>query len=189
MNKLGLSDATIATMQEYDDYFEKWKNGEIDEATLAKSGVIEMAEEMGELNNDVLGEKLSNVMKVDGDIEFDSFINSSDGTQIARIVVNKGTQSEKMYTNVAQDGNKIESSDIVSLIKQSGEYDDLITDLEENEITLENAVDKLEGLYDDISLVATQELTIDEKGNIILEDYKDYEKENNQEKEDEHELE
>ena len=68
--------------------------------------------------------------------------------------------------------------EISDLIVQTEEYDDLITQIRENKISKQNAVEKLRELYANISEnVAVKDFSIDDNGNISLSDYEEQTKE------------
>ena len=168
LNKLNLAEDTISIMKKYDQYFEKWNNGEIDAATLTDNDVINMLNEIENANFNVIKDKMASLKNVNrDDIKLHYDFEKSDGNYLAWINVNEDDLSEK-ETYTSADGSV--SSQISNLIIQLEEYNNLMGNLKGDGITKVNAIKELQKLYQNIIEVAGKDLVIDEKGNLQLEE-------------------
>ncbi len=100
-----------------------------------------------------------------------------DGNYFTTVKIKEGEYGEEASYNSSNGtifgigkGNSI-PSEISDLIIQTNSYKEIIEDLKLDKITKANAIKKLKKLYNNISEVATKKLTMDEKGNIELQDF------------------
>lgn len=176
VNKIGLEQDTVEMMEHYDEYF---SNIDYDSVTsLTDNDVIQVAEDIRTLNFNTIKDKFADLRGVSrDDIKLWYSFDSGDGSYNVTVRVNEDSYDREIYSNsngiIFGLGKKNSiPQEISDLILQTGEYDNLISDLKADKITKKNALKKLEELYREISEnVATKDLTIDDKGNIGLEEY------------------
>lgn len=176
VNKIGLEQDTVEMMEHYDEYF---SNIDYDSVTsLTDNDVIQVAEDIRTLNFNTIKDKFADLRGVSReDIKLWYSFDSGDGSYNVTVRINEDSYDREIYSNsngILFGLGKKNSipQEISDLILQTGEYDSLISDLKSDKITKKNALKKLEELYREISEnVATKDLTIDDKGNIGLEEY------------------
>lgn len=171
---LGLENDTIQTMKKYDEYFENFDSNNV---TESKEDIIEMLGEIKTLNFNVIKDKIAEENGVERkDVTLYYRFEKADGQYYTSILINEGKYDQKTFTsaNALPFGIGAKNyipEELSDLIVQLEEYDELREDIENNDISEINAIKKLNGMYQNISDVATSDLTIDEKGNISLEHY------------------
>ncbi len=174
LNELDLADDTINSMKKYDQYFEEWNNGEINEATLTNQEIEEMLEEIKDLNFNVIKDKVASLSDVERKDVTLAYRGEEDGVITTISVKENDYGNKKVYSNAGNlfraNENTINSNEISDLILQLEEFDNLSEKLKDNDVSKVNAIKKLEQLYQQITKVAEQELVMDEKGNLSLQE-------------------
>ena len=176
-SELDLNEDTIAMMQKYDAYFE---NFEQENANLTESEVMSIINEIRELNFNVLKDKmakLTGVTRSNVTLHYD-FIRGEDRDWTS-VKVDKNGREESYDNNYGILGIGNEHNipkDVSYLITQIRSYDTLAEDLQADKITKVNAIKKLKKLYAEITEIATKDFSMDEKGNVKLQDYEEAEK-------------
>lgn len=189
LSNLGLANDTIQTLEKYDEFFE---NFDKDSTNLSEDDVIRMIGEVEDLNFNVIKDKIADKNDVERkDVTLHYSFEQGDGQYHTSISIKEGKYDEKKFTNTNALPFGIGKENFIpqelsDLIVQTGNYDELIQDVKDDNISKVNAIKKLNTMYENISDVATSELTIDEKGNISLENY-DGEKDIKQAEKDEEE--
>ena len=174
-NNLGLGSDTLEMMKKYDEYFDGFDKEE--HLNLTDNEVIDMISEIEDLNFNVIKDKIASLRSANrDDIKLDYRFDEGTGTYNTAITINEGEYGkEEVYTNGSGllDFSKENTipKDVSDLIVQIGKYSVLSRDLKADDISKVNAIKRLEELYGNISGVATKEFTMDEKGNIGLEEY------------------
>lgn len=174
LNEFNLADDTINSMKKYDQYFEEWNNGEINEATLTNQEIEEMLEEIKDLNFNVIKDKVASLSDVERKDVTLAYRGEEDGVITTISVKENDYGNKKVYSNAGNlfraNENTINSNEISDLILQLEEFDNLSEKLKDNDVSKVNAIKKLEQLYQQITKVAEQELVMDEKGNLSLQE-------------------
>lgn len=174
LNEFNLADDTINSMKKYDQYFEEWNNGEINEATLTNQEIEEMLEEIKDLNFNVIKDKVASLSDVERKDVTLAYRGEEDGVITTIAVKENDYGNKKVYSNAGNlfraNENTINSNEISDLILQLEEFDNLSEKLKDNDVSKVNAIKKLEQLYQQITKVAEQELVMDEKGNLSLQE-------------------
>ena len=171
---LGLENDTIQTMKKYDEYFENFNPKDV---TESKDDIMEMLSEIKTLNFNVIKDKIAEKNGVERkDVTLHYRFEKGDGQYLTSISIKEGKYDEKTFSsaNALPFGIGKENNipqELSDLIAQIEEYNILYDDIKANDISNVNAIKKLNRMYENISDVATSELTIDEKGNISLEHY------------------
>lgn len=168
--ELQLGEDTLDSMLEYDQYF---KNYDAKEANLSESEILKMANDIRELNFNVIKDKSADVLGLKrGNIDLIYDDTDKDNAKMYSAIKAK----HELYTvtqgmAVSQKDEESISPDIGNLILQIGDLDRTIQDVQDDRISKNNAVKKLNYYYNNITKLATKEFTIDEKGNIKTEEY------------------
>lgn len=168
--ELQLGEDTLDSMLEYDQYFE---NYDAKEANLSESEILKMANDIRELNFNVIKDKSADVLGLKrGNIDLVYDDTDKDNAKMYSAIKAK----HELYTvtqgmAVSQKDEESISPDIGNLIMQIGDLDRTIQDVQDDRISKNNAVKKLNYYYNNITKLATKEFTIDEKGNIKTEEY------------------
>ena len=168
--ELQLGQDTLDSMLEYDQYFE---NYDAKEANLSESEILKMANDIKELNFNVIKDKSADVLGLKrGNIDLIYDDTDKDNAKMYSAIKAK----HELYTvtqgmAVSQKDEESISPDIGNLILQIGDLDRTIQDVQDDRISKNNAVKKLNYYYNNITKLATKEFTIDEKGNIKTEEY------------------
>lgn len=168
--ELQLGQDTLDSMLEYDQYFE---NYDAKEANLSESEILKMANDIRELNFNVIKDKSADVLGLKrGNIDLIYDDTDKDNAKMYSAIKAK----HELYTvtqgmAVSQKDEESISPDIGNLILQIGDLDRTIQDVQDDRISKNNAVKKLNYYYNNITKLATKEFTIDEKGNIKTEEY------------------
>lgn len=168
--ELQLGEDTLDSMLEYDQYFE---NYDAKEANLSESEILKMANDIRELNFNVIKDKSADVLGLKrGNIDLIYDDTDKDNAKMYSAIKAK----HELYTvtqgmAVSQKDEESISPDIGNLILQIGDLDRTIQDVQDDRISKNNAVKKLNYYYNNITKLATKEFTIDEKGNIKTEEY------------------
>ena len=174
LNELDLADDTINSMKKYDQYFEEWNNGEINEATLTNQEIADMLEEIKDVNFNVIKDKVASLSDVERKDVTLAYRGEEDGVITTISVKENDYGNKKVYSNAGNlfraNENTINSNEISDLILQLEEFDNLSEKLKDNDVSKVNAIKKLEQLYQQITKVAEQELVMDEKGNLSLQE-------------------
>lgn len=174
LNEFDLADDTVNSMKKYDQYFEEWNNGEINEATLTNQEIEDMLEEIKDLNFNVIKDKVASLSDVERKDVTLAYRGEEDGVITTISVKENDYGNKKVYSNARNlfgtNENTITSDEISDLILQLEEFDNLSDKLKDNDISKVNAIKKLEKLYQNITEVASQELVMDEKGNLSLQE-------------------
>ena len=173
-NEMGLQDDTAEMMEKYDEYFKKF-DGKT--AELTEQGVIDMVQEVKDINYNVIKDKMADLRGVDReDVKLYNSFDKGNGKQRVSVIINEGSYyDEERYDNdnyIFGIGKKNTiPPEISDLIIQIDDYEDIIKDVKADRITKVKAVKELKKLYAEISQVATKEFTMDNNGNITLQDY------------------
>ena len=168
--ELQLGEDTLDSMLEYDQYFE---NYDAKEANLSESEILKMANDIRELNFNVIKDKSADVLGLKrGNIDLIYDDTDKDNAKMYSAIKAK----HELYTvtqgmAVSQKDEESISPDIGNLILQICELDRTIHDVQDDRISKNYAVKKLNYYYNNITKLATKEFTIDEKGNIKTEEY------------------
>ena len=174
LNEFDLAEDTISSIKKYDQYFEEWNNGEIDEATLTNQEIEDMLKEIKDLNFNVIKDKVASLSNVDRKDVTLAYRGEEDGVVTTISVKENDYGDKKVYSNAGNlfgtNENTINSDEISDLILQLEEFDNLSDKLKDNDISKVNAIKKLEKLYQNITEAASQELVMDEKGNLSLQE-------------------
>lgn len=174
LNNMGiemqLGEDTLDSMLEYDQYFE---NYDAKEANLSESEILKIANDIRNLNFNVIKDKSADVLGLKrGNIDLIYDDTDKDNAKMYSAIKAK----HELYTvtqgmAVSQKDEESISPDIGNLILQIGDLDRTIQDVQDDKISKNNAVKKLNYYYNNITKLATKEFTIDEKGNIKTEEY------------------
>lgn len=168
--ELQLGEDTLDSMLEYDQYFE---NYDAKEANLSEAEILKIANDIRELNFNVIKDKSADVLGLKrGNIDLIYDDTDKDNAKMYSAIKAK----HELYTvtqgmAVSQKDEESISPDIGNLILQIGDLDRTIQDVQDDRISKNNAVKKLNYYYNNITKLATKEFTIDEKGNIKTEEY------------------
>lgn len=168
--ELQLGEDTLDSMLEYDQYF---KNYDAKEANLSEAEILKIANDIRELNFNVIKDKSADVLGLKrGNIDLIYDDTDKDNAKMYSAIKAK----HELYTvtqgmAVSQKDEESISPDIGNLIMQIGDLDRTIQDVQDDRISKNNAVKKLNYYYNNITKLATKEFTIDEKGNIKTEEY------------------
>lgn len=176
LSNLGLANDTIQTLEKYDEFFE---NFDKDNMNLSENDVISIIGEIEDLNFNVIKDKIADKNDVERkDVTLHYSFEKGDGQYHTSISIKEGEYDEKTFTNTNALPFEIGKENFIpqelsDLIVQIDGYDGLIQDVRDDNISKVNAIKELNRMYENISDVATSELTIDEKGNISLEHYEE----------------
>lgn len=169
----GLEEDTLEKMVKYDEYFANFDKNEA--INLTDNDVIAMIDDISQLNEEALEDKIADVLGVTSDAVDYTIGHDDDVGPCPRIIVNNGeeTQSYNVDQGIILGIGKKNSipREVSNLILQTTEYEGLKEELINDRITKVNAIQKLKGLYGKISEVATSEFSIDERGNITIDEY------------------
>lgn len=167
-SKLGLDNSTFESMQKYDEYF---KNFDPNNLNLSENEILNMVDEIGQLNYDVMREKVANLYGVDASkVDYRVRDMGQDGPQYA-ISVEKADGETVNYANDIFPLDLKMPSNLELLAIHDDSCYRLKDELKEDKISKVNAVKTLKRYYRDASKVATSELSLDEKGNISMKEY------------------
>lgn len=183
INNIGLEEDTLELLERYDEYFTNYNPDMANE--LSNNDLIEMAEDIRTLNFNTIKDKIAELVGVSReDVTLGLNFEKGDGFYHTSVRINEyDVLNREIYnnTNGWLFGIGKENSippEISDLIVQTEEYDDLITQIRENRISKQNAVEQLRELYENISEnVAVKDFVIDDNGNISLSDYGEQTKE------------
>ena len=177
LNEFNLAEDTINSMKKYDQYFEEWNNGEINKEELTNQEIADMLKEIKDINFNVIKDKVASLNNVERKDITLAYRGEEDGVITTIAVKENDYGNKKVYSNsknfFGKSENSIESSEISSLILQLEDFDNLSDKLKDNDISKANAIKKLEKLYQNITKFAQQELVMDERGNLNLEEIED----------------
>lgn len=169
-SKLGLDNSTFESMQKYDEYF---KNFDPNNLNLSENEILNMVDEIGQLNYDVMREKVANLYGVDASkVDYRVRDMGQDGPQYA-ISVEKADGETVNYANDIFPLDLKMPSNLELLAIHDDTCYRLKDELKEDKISKVNAVKTLKRYYRDASKVATSELSLDEKGNIEMREYEE----------------
>lgn len=169
-SKLGLDNSTFESMQKYDEYF---KNFDPNNLNLSENEILNMVDEIGQLNYDVMREKVANLYGVDASkVDYRVRDMGQDGPQYA-ISVEKADGETVNYANDIFPLDLKMPSNLELLAIHDDTCYRLKDELKEDKISKVNAVKILKRYYRDASKVATSELSLDEKGNIEMKEYEE----------------
>lgn len=169
-SKLGLDNSTFELMKKYDGYFE---NFDANNLNLSEAEILSMADEIGQLNYDVMREKVANLYGVDASkVDYRVRDMGQDGPQYA-ISVEKADGETVNYANDIFPLDLKMPSNLELLAIHDDTCYRLKDELKEDKISKVNAVKTLKRYYRDASKVATSELSLDEKGNIEMKEYEE----------------
>ena len=179
INNIGLEEDTVELLERYDEYFTNYAPDMANE--LSNNDLIEMARDIRTLNFNTIKDKIAELTGVSReDVTLRLNFEKGDGFYHTSVRINEDDLlNREIYnnTNGWLFGLGKENSippEISDLIVQTEEYDDLITQIRENKISKQNAVEKLREMYANISEnVAVKDFTIDDNGNISLSDYEE----------------
>ena len=167
-SKLGLDNSTFELMKKYDGYFENFDPNNLN---LSEAEILSMADEIGQLNYDVMREKVANLYGVDASkVDYKVRDMGQDGSQYA-ISVEKADGETVSYANDIFPLDLKMPSNLELLAIHDDSCYRLKDELKEDKISKVNAVKTLKRYYRDASKVATSELSLDEKGNISMKEY------------------
>ena len=167
-SKLGLDNSTFELMKKYDGYFE---NFDANNLNLSEAEILSMADEIGQLNYDVMREKVADLYGVDASkVDYKVRDMGQDGSQYA-ISVEKADGETVSYVNDIFPLDLKMPSNLELLAIHDDSCYRLKDELKEDKISKVNAVKTLKRYYRDASKVATSELSLDEKGNISMKEY------------------
>lgn len=181
-DKIGMQEDTVELLEKYDEFF---TNFDPDKAIeLSATDVINMAKDIELLNFNTIKDKVASLKGVSrDDVKLWYKFDEGSGSYSSQVRINEDDYFEReIFRNdgdlVSTIGNAVFGKkdsipqDVADLIIQTGEYDEIINELQSDKITKKNAIIKLKELYMNISEnIATKKFTIDDKGNIGLEDY------------------
>ena len=169
----GLEEDTLEKMVKYDGYFADFDKDNAGE--LTDNDVIAMIDDISQLNEDAIADKIADLMGVTSDaVEFQIGHNDDVGP-CPRVSVNTGEETQSYEDNqgillgIGKE-NSIPKK-VSDLILQTREYEELKKEVLNDKITKANAIQRLKELYGKISEVATSEFSIDGKGNITVSEY------------------
>lgn len=169
-SKLGLDNSTFESMQKYDEYFENFDPNNLN---LSENEILNMVDEIGQLNYDVMREKVANLYGVDASkVDYRVRDMGQDGPQYA-ISVEKADGETVNYANDIFPLDLKMPSNLELLAIHDDTCYRLKDELKEDKISKVNAVKTLKRYYRDASKVATSELSLDEKGNIEMREYEE----------------
>lgn len=169
-SKLGLDNSTFELMQKYDEYFENFDPNNLN---LSENEILNMVDEIGQLNYDVMREKVANLYGVDASkVDYRVRDMGQDGPQYA-ISVEKADGETVNYANDIFPLDLKMPSNLELLAIHDDTCYRLKDELKEDKISKVNAVKILKRYYRDASKVATSELSLDEKGNIEMKEYEE----------------
>lgn len=169
-SKLGLDNSTFELMQKYDEYFENFDPNNLN---LSEAEILNMVDEIGQLNYDVMREKVANLYGVDASkVDYRVRDMGQDGSQYA-ISVEKADGETVNYANDIFPLDLKMPSNLELLAIHDDTCYRLKDELKEDKISKVNAVKTLKRYYRDASKVATSELSLDEKGNIEMKEYEE----------------
>lgn len=169
-SKLGLDNSTFESMQKYDEYFENFDPNNLN---LSENEILNMVDEIGQLNYDVMREKVANLYGVDASkVDYRVRDMGQDGPQYA-ISVEKADGETVNYANDIFPLDLKMPSNLELLAIHDDTCYRLKDELKEDKISKVNAVKTLKRYYRDASKVATSELSLDEKGNIEMKEYEE----------------
>lgn len=169
-SKLGLDNSTFELMQKYDEYFENFDPNNLN---LSENEILNMVDEIGQLNYDVMREKVANLYGVDASkVDYRVRDMGQDGPQYA-ISVEKADGETVNYANDIFPLDLKMPSNLELLAIHDDTCYRLKDELKEDKISKVNAVKTLKRYYRDASKVATSELSLDEKGNIEMKEYEE----------------
>ena len=169
-SKLGLDNSTFELMQKYDEYFENFDPNNLN---LSEAEILNMVDEIGQLNYDVMREKVANLYGVDASkVDYRVRDMGQDGSQYA-ISVEKADGETVNYANDIFPLDLKMPSNLELLAIHDDTCYRLKDELKEDKISKVNAVKTLKRYYRDASKVATSELSLDEKGNIEMREYEE----------------
>lgn len=187
-DKIGLQEDTLELLEKYDEIF---TNFDFDKATeLSETDIINMAKDIELLNFNTIKDKVADLTGVSrDDITLRYKYETGDGTYNSSVIINEGEYDEVRYNNIngiifgIGEQNGI-PDEIAKLIIQTREYDDIIEQLKSDKITKRNAIEELRKLYMNISEnVATKDFIMN-NGEIVITDYSEQIK-NQQDREEE----
>ena len=185
IDDIGLEKDTVELMERYDEYFANFDPDTVTE--LTNDDVIAMAEDIRTLNFNTIKDKVAELRGVSrDDVTLRYSFEKGDGEYHTSVRIHEDEYDREIYTNpnglifgIGRE-NSI-PKEISDLIVQTGEYDDIITQLKEGRITKRNAIIELRKLYMTISEnVAVKDFTMDDNGNIELRDYSEQTKDQKQ---------
>lgn len=185
LDDIGLEKDTVELMERYDEYFANFDPDTVTE--LTDDDVIAMAEDIRTLNFNTIKDKVAELRGVSrDDVKLRYSFDTGDGSYHTSVRINEDDYNREIFTNsnglifgIGKE-NSI-PPEISELIVQTGEYDDIITQLKEDKITKKNAISELRKLYMKISEnVAVKDFTMDDNGNIELKDYSEQTKDQQQ---------
>lgn len=169
----GLEEDTLEKMVKYDGYFADFDKDNAGE--LTDNDVIAMIDDISQLNEDAIADKIADLMGVTSDaVEFQIGHNDDVGP-CPRVSVNTGEETQSYEDNqgillgIGKE-NSIPKK-VSDLILQTREYEKLKEEVLNDKITKANAIQRLKELYGKISKVAASEFSIDGKGNITVSEY------------------
>lgn len=179
INNIGLEEDTVELLERYDEYFTNYSPDMAND--LSNNDLIEMANDIRTLNFNTIKDKIAELTGVSReDVTLGLNFEKGDGFYHTSVRINEDDiLNREIYNNTNGwfFGLGKENSippEISDLIVQTEEYDDLITQIRENKISKQNAVEKLRELYANISEnVAVKDFSIDDNGNISLSDYEE----------------
>lgn len=169
----GLEEDTLGKMVKYDGYFADFDKDNAGE--LTDNDVIAMIDDISQLNEDAIADKIADLMGVTSDaVEFQIGHNDDVGP-CPRVSVNTGKETQSYEDNqgillgIGKE-NSIPKK-VSDLILQTREYEELKKEVLNDKITKVNAIQRLKELYGKISKVAASEFSIDGDGNITVSEY------------------
>lgn len=188
VNDIGLNSDTVELLEKYDDYFANFDPNTVTE--LTDNDVIAIANDIRTLNFNTIKDKVADLTGVSrDDITLRYKYETGDGTYNSSVIINEGEYDEVRYNNIngiifgIGEQNGI-PDEIAKLIIQTREYDDIIEQLKSDKITKRNAIEELRKLYMNISEnVATKDFIMN-NGEIVITDYSEQIK-NQQDREEE----
>ena len=171
-SKLGLDNSTFESMQKYDEYF---KNFDPNNLNLSENEILNMVDEIGQLNYDVMREKVANLYGVNASkVDYRIRDLGQDGSQYAVSIEKQDGETVNYVKNTFPfDKDNKMPGDIELLAIHDDTCYRLKDELKEDKISKVNAVKTLKRYYRDASKVATSELSLDEKGNIEMKEYEE----------------
>lgn len=183
-DELGINADTLSMMEKYDEYFE---NFDPKSANLSESEVISMIEDIRALNSNVVREKMADLRGVSREnVTLSHFFDrGSEKYYTAVLIDGERERYDNNYGVMGLGNENTIPAELSNLVQQIDSYETLIDDVHTDSITKANAVKKLEKLYNEVSKVATKDFTMDEKGNVVLQDYGTKQVEKNAEREEE----
>lgn len=188
-NDLGLSSATISTMEKYDKIFENFENGNYTYSDISEKIITDMGNEIEKLYFSIIKEKMSSITGIDTDkftlrpkdpsTDSPTRINAYEDNTLKR-----KTWTERNIFDIFDNTNIIPNK-LANAIEKIEDIKNLNSDIEEaianeNISSYEKYFKKLQNYYNYIEEIATCEFIIDENENITLIQYEKEQSQDNQ---------